>query len=331
MTTSVESPAAARMQRGRFPDFFIAGHPKCGTTALYETLRAHPQIYMPEIKELRFFASDIYPRSESSTLAGLPRTLETYTSLFGAALPEQRTGEASPLYLLSQTAANEIAEVQPAARVIAILREPASFLRSLHLQWVRSHFETVKDLRKALSLEQVRRAGMQIPRASLFRPQILLYSDFVRYVDQLRRYHAVFPQQRVLVLIYDDLRHDNDATMRRVLSFLDVDRASPAAMAEVNPTVRLRSRHLDELVHAVSVGRNPVTHLAKSMLKALTPRQLRHRALSATRQRVLYGEPRSPDEALMLELRRRFKGEVVALSEYLDRDLVTLWGYDNLD
>ena len=30
----------------------------------------------------------------------------------------------------------------------------------------------------------------------------------------------------------------------------------------------------------------------------------------------------------MLELRRRFKGEVVALSEYLDRDLVSLWGYD---
>ena len=33
----------------------------------------------------------------------------------------------------------------------------------------------------------------------------------------------------------------------------------------------------------------------------------------------------------MRELRRRFKGEVEATSEYLDRDLVTLWGYDRLD
>jgi hypothetical protein len=33
----------------------------------------------------------------------------------------------------------------------------------------------------------------------------------------------------------------------------------------------------------------------------------------------------------MLELRRRYKGEVVALSEYLGLDLVRLWGYDNLD
>jgi hypothetical protein len=30
----------------------------------------------------------------------------------------------------------------------------------------------------------------------------------------------------------------------------------------------------------------------------------------------------------MAELRERFKPEVVALSDYLGRDLVTLWGYD---
>jgi hypothetical protein len=33
----------------------------------------------------------------------------------------------------------------------------------------------------------------------------------------------------------------------------------------------------------------------------------------------------------MLELRRRFKPEVEALSEYLRRDLVKLWRYDELD
>ena len=45
----------------------------------------------------------------------------------------------------------------------------------------------------------------------------------------------------------------------------------------------------------------------------------------------MHGPPPPPDEALMLELRRRFKHEVVAISEYLGRDLVTLWGYDHLD
>jgi len=37
------------------------------------------------------------------------------------------------------------------------------------------------------------------------------------------------------------------------------------------------------------------------------------------------------DDALMLELRRRFSDEVVALSEYLERDLVSLWGYDSIN
>jgi hypothetical protein len=68
----------------------------------------------------------------------------------------------------------------------------------------------------------------------------------------------------------------------------------------------------------------------KAAIKALTPRRLRHEAL-AIEQRMQRGKPRQPDEELMLELRRRFKGEVVELSEYLGRDLVTFWGYDGID
>jgi len=44
------------------------------------------------------------------------------------ARPDQRVGEASPSYLRSATAAAEIAALQPAARCIAILREPAGFV-----------------------------------------------------------------------------------------------------------------------------------------------------------------------------------------------------------
>jgi hypothetical protein len=44
----------------------------------------------------------------------------------------------------------------------------------------------------------------------------------------------------------------------------------------------------------------------------------------------VFTEPDPPDEQLMGELRKRYKPEVVALSEYLGRDLVTLWGYDSV-
>jgi type II secretory pathway predicted ATPase ExeA len=78
------------------------------------------------------------------------------------------------------------------------------------------------------------------------------------------------------------------------------------------------------------MGRGPAWRTAKSAVKAATPRRLRRGALEAVHRRIVYAAPQPPDEALMLELRRRFKGGVEALSEYLDRDLVTLWGYDNV-
>src|SRR5271165_1057296 len=109
----------------RVPEFFVVGHQKCGTTALYLMLKSHPQIFMPAVKEPRFFASDQRSKYARQPPSGRPRTLDDYLSLFAAARPEQRAGEASPQYLRSTVAASAIAAVQPDARIIAILREPA--------------------------------------------------------------------------------------------------------------------------------------------------------------------------------------------------------------
>jgi hypothetical protein len=332
MTASADTTAIAPAGpgvRGRVPDFFILGHPKCGTTALYEMLRRHPHIFMPALKEPAYFAADLRSRFQRKASGPLPVTLAEYLSLFDAASPEQRVGEASSSYLVSTTAARAIAELQPGARLIAILREPASFLRSLHLQLLQNHIETEPNLRRALALEPARRQGRQIPRRSP-RPSALLYSERVRYVEQLRRYRALFAEEQLLVLIYDDFRADNAATVRRVLRFLEVDSTVAVHASEANPTVLMRSQALDELVHTLSVGRSPLARAVRAPVKVLAPRSLRHAALRGVRRRFVVGAPPPPDEGLMLELRRRFAPEVVALSEYLDRDLVSLWGYDRL-
>jgi Sulfotransferase family len=322
MTASTEGPRA--------PDFFIVGHPKSGTTALYEMLRRHPGIFMPELKEPRFLASDMYVAPDGGAPSRLPSTLDQYLALFAPAGPERLAGEASPLYLASELAAGRIAELRPQARIIAVLREPASFLRSLHLQFVQSHIENKNDLAKAIALEVTRREGRQIPRSSQLRPQVLQYSHHVRYVEQLRRYHAVFPPEQVLVLIYDDFRTDNAATVKAVLRFLDLADAEVQEL-DANPSVRVRSQQLDGVLHAVSVGRGPVSRVAKTAVKALAPRSVRRGALGLAKRRIVYASPREPERELTLQLRRRFRGEVRALSEYLNRDLLTLWGYDSID
>jgi Sulfotransferase family len=345
--TPRELASAARASQARVPDFFIVGHAKSGTTALYEMLRRHPQIYMPDVKEPQYFERDsIQPaklrgrRWTTLDQTGTsPQTFDDYLSLFDAARPDQQVGEASPQYIWSQTAAKRIADVQPAARIIAILREPVSFLRSLHLEALQNRRETEESFRRVMALEEARRQGRHIPRhltwqrVSAERDPLFphFHSVRVKYVEQLRRYRAVFPPEQMLVLIYDDFRLDNEATVRTVLRFLDVDDTHPIEVTAANPTVRVRSQSLDRILGAVSTGGGPVSHAVKKGFKMFMPSQrLRRYALRVARSHIVYGQPRPPDEGMTAELRQRFKPEVVALSEHLDRDLVSLWGYDHL-
>jgi hypothetical protein len=327
--TSGSAPASPDPRGARVPDFFIVGQPKSGTTALSDMLRGQPGVYMPASKEPWFFATELLERTPPRP-EGTPRTLKDYLAWFAQAAPEQRMGEASPLYLWSRTAAGRIASVCPRAKIVAILREPAALLRSLHLQFLETYVETESDFAKAVALEGARREGRHIPRHTYW-PQTLMYSEHVRYVEQLRRYEGVFSPEQMLVLIYDDYRADNEGTVRRVLRFLEVQDTAPIEVLEANPSVGVRSQRLHELVHAVSVGRGPLSLALKAAIKALTPTSMRRGALHATQRNVVYRQPPPPDETFMLELRRRFKGEVVALGEHLGRDLVTLWGYDRVD
>jgi hypothetical protein len=318
---------------GRVPDFFIVGHGKCGTTALYRMLLSHPQIHMP-VKEPRFFAPDRRTRywRPASSRRKHPTTLDGYLALYTGAQASQRIGEASPTYLRSTVAASSIAAIQPQAKIIAILREPASLLRSVHLQALRNYDETQKDFRRAIALEDDRRHGKHIPRLSQF-PAVLLYSELVRFVEQLRRYHAVFPPEQVLVLIYDDFRRDNPGTVRQVLRFLEVDDSAPVPTVELESLRHPRYVLLDQLLRAWSIARrSSALRWPAQALAAITPSQLQHSdTLSALWRRVRYVEQPPPDEQFMLELRRRFKPEVQAISDYLGRDLVKLWGYDSID
>jgi hypothetical protein len=314
---------------GRVPDFFIVGHHKSGTTAMYEMLRRHPQIYMPETKEPEFFGRDLSQRRKAAaarsgngkTFAGSrPHSYAEYLSLFATAEPDQRVGEASPSYLSSSTAAGLIAEVRPDARIIAILREPVSFLRSLHLQMVRNHVQDERDLRKAIEAD-----GGGEGDGRKYR-----YADRVRYAEQLGRYGDAFSRDQLLVLIYDDFRADNEATIRTILRFLEVDATAPIVAFDANRTMAARSPRLDNFSRTLKAGRGPLARVAKTTFRAITPPSMRRDLSQAFQRKVVYGAAPPLDEGLTIELRRRFKPEVVAASEYLDRDLVSLWGYDDI-
>ena len=318
---STEQPRVEPASERRAPDFFVVGHPKSGTTALHNALRRHPEIFMPREKEPWYLASEV--RGQTARPHGhTPATMEEYLGLFAGARADQRIGEASPVYLWSRTAAAAIAELREDARIIAILREPASFLRSLHMQFVQNYTENQNDFRTAIELEDERRAGRRLP-PNAYWPGAVLYSEHVRYVEQLRRYEERFPSDQIMVLIYDDFRADNEGTLGNVLRFIGVDETAAAIVPEVNPAVRVRSQRIYGAVHSLARRR--------SVRRATRTLGIDRMRLVAIRDRLLYRAPEQPDEAFTLELQRRFKPEVQALSEHLGRDLVALWGYDRLD
>ena len=187
--------------------------------------------------------------------------------------------------------------------------------------------EDHKDLAGALALESERREGRAIP-ASCYRPQALFYSERVRYLEQLRRYHAVFPREQVLVLIYDDFRADNAGTVRTVLEFLGVDQDAVLPAVEANPSVAVRSLRLDAFRHRLGGGAKASQGSGEAQ-PTLGGRARRLAGRAA--RRALYERPPEPDERLMRELRGNLEEEVRSLGEYLDRDLITLWGYDRVE
>ena len=211
------------------------------------------------------------------------------------------------------------------ARIIAILREPASFLRSLHLQLVQNHVETETDLRTAIALEAAAREGRQHPaplatgRSCCCTPSTSATSSSCAATTRS------FPREQVLVLIYDDFRATTRRRCGAVLRFLGVDddRAD-----------RRRSRPTRRAQHALAAARRhrarglgrragPLRGAVKAAVKAVHSRRRCGAARCVVAQRRRRARAaRPPDEELMMELRRRFKPEVVALSEYLDRDLV---------
>jgi hypothetical protein len=285
---------------------------------------------MSRVKELRYFAADLRA-IRGTPPRGRPRTLEDYTAWFADAEPGQRIGDASPQYLRSHVAASAIAEVRPDARIVAILREPASFIRSFHLQMLSSRVETERSLGKALALEPARREGRNLPRDARH-PEALMYSDHVHYVQQLQRFYDAFPAENILVLIYDDFRANNEAEVRRVLRFLEVDDSAPIEQVRTAPSKAVRTPRLQHFTNQMRHARikSPKAGRLAKTVNALMPDALRSEAVRARWRRLVYSEPPQADERVMLEMRRRFKPDVVAISEYLDRDLVTLWGYDQI-
>jgi Sulfotransferase family len=204
------------------PTFFVLGAARCGTTSLHYYLAQHPDIAMSAIKEPNHFIFRPGPAGPQACIADDRRLLAksvpdrtAYERLFPAG-GVRAAGDASPLYLYTRETPQLIAGAVPDARLIAVVREP------VERAW--SHFVYVNDdLGDAATDAFDRAVRTELPLGYQPYRTGTHFVRLSRYAEQLQRYLAVFPRDRLLVLSYDVLVRDPATALRQVCELVDVD------------------------------------------------------------------------------------------------------------
>ena len=201
-------------QHSRLPDFIIAGANKSGTSSLHHILSQHRRIFIPG-RERHFFNMDDFQRLPTLHAYHrgkwwtkefedrLDHYLRWYTSYFEDAQENQLVGEDSATYLTSEKAPERISKVLPDAKIILMLRDPAS--RSYSHYWHRV------------------RTGQAIFR---FEDEIRLSPEYIiegsLYKKHIGHFMKFFPSEKMLIILFEEFVNDTQKIIDQTCKFLDV-------------------------------------------------------------------------------------------------------------
>lgn len=289
------------------PNFIIIGQMKAGTSSLHAYLKQHPEIFMPAVKELRFFSEVISDAGDRLLIdesyrhtrakRGMPVTFEEYERLFAAASGQKALGEASPGYANQERAAGQIKKFIPDVRLIVSLRRPS--------ERVYSHFQMDK------------RAGrVDGDFAGAFRSGN--NQGWVRYnfsFESLSRYYALFGPSQIKAIRFDDLANRTQATLEEIFEFLDVDRTfTPDTSTVHNEGGDWKSPLLGKISSAVQANWSLM-----QQVKNLTPTSVWNLAKRVVR--INKDRPQPLTSELRREIAQYYREDTLKLQELVGLDL----------
>jgi len=282
---------------------------------MFSYLREHPDIFMAELKEPHYFGKDHH------RINHLPRTEESYLSLFAEAQDELAVGEASTSYLHSRSAATEIRNFSPSSKIIVMLRNPIDVMYAYHSTMLAAGFEFIEDFEAALAAEPQRKQGRYLPRVRPGIRENLYYREVASYTEQIERYIDVFGSSNVHVIIFDDLKKDTRKIYKDTLAFLGVCPEFEPNFRIVNPSHRPVSAAFNNFLW------NPPRSV-QSVVRRVMPAPMRHLAADFLKHFMVTHRPRpAMDPAQQCNLQAEFRPEVERLSKLLRRDL-TCWCHE---
>ncbi|HKL50549.1 MAG TPA: sulfotransferase domain-containing protein [Wenzhouxiangellaceae bacterium] len=290
------------------PHFFIVGAPKCGTTSMAQYLNQHPDVFVVR-GEPHFFGSDLDYNS--------PRlTPDQYQALCRNTGGKPVCGDRSTWYLYSRNAAREIHAYNPHALIIAMLRNPAEMLHSLHAHhFQRGLRDDIEHFEDALAAEPDRRRGNSIPANVRF-PESLYYSEIARYSEQLERYFDLFGREHVRIILFDDLKSSPDQVYADTLEFLGVDSAFEPDFGIHNASAPTPDSWAYRAWKASTL---------RYRIRSLAPQRLYDAIRAKRKKRLEQAARRRPraslDPAVRAALADRFTDEIGRLEKLIGRDL----------
>ncbi len=214
------------------PNFLVVGVPKAGTSSLYNYLKEHPEIYLPEQKELHFFANRILEKNtegpgDKLALKTIIRNREDYESLYKSIDEESAFGDISPSYFyFSDTVIPLIKSyLGGELKIIISLRDPISRAFSNYLHQKRLLLETL-SFSEAIDSELKRKTNR--------------YGDFWRYTEHslyyenCKKYIKAFGEENVKIVLFENLIADSEKEIKDIYKFLNVaDNFKPPNLKEI--------------------------------------------------------------------------------------------------
>ena len=291
------------------PNFLIIGAERCGTTSIYNYLGQHPQVFVTPQKETHFFSFEggrprhtgpDDDRDDRQTII----EWDAYLALYDGVRGEKACGEVCPGYLNVPGTADNIARHVPDARLVVILRQPASRAFSAYLAHRRMGREPEADFEHALEMGPQRlRQGWAACWA---------YEQAGQYMARLAPYDERFGREHVSVLFYDDLARDPAGFMHNLFNLLQVDDAfTPELSRRYNPAGIPRNRRLHHWIKSPS--------RLKRIYRALVPERLHSRLAARIETGNLERPEMSPD--VQQRLTGRYRDSILELQERVGRDL----------
>ena len=296
-----------------YPNFFLIGAPKSGTTSLYNYLSAHPDVFMPRLKGPHFYATDIDGYRSI-------KNKKEYLDLFvGVDKNAKMIGEASVLYLYSTDAIKNIKRNFPNSKIIVLIRNPIELIHSWHNELIWSCKEDIEDLERAIGSEKERMKGYKLPN-NCVEPKIYFYSKIGLLGEQIYRLNKFFPQSQIKIILFEDFIRSTENVYNEVIKFLNLPKHHKNNFIIYNRFKRIRFKWLQKfLTHPPSY----LLYTLKIFKKVTRIKRLGifDYILSFNKK-----EKQKPEihERTKFLLKSIYQDDITKLSKIIDRDL-THW------